>query len=372
LENAETTELVLPGNHVPNYSVLPVHPWEARLLLSSNEVQEGIRTGIIQDMGELGDYFYPTSSVRTLYSPDHPYFHKLSLHVRITNCIRRNAVSELQSALEITRLLKSMEGPLKGRFPHFAPLEEPAYVSTHLDLGDPSRNLKINESFSLMLRKSFHASLLPETTPILSAYFFGNGRFGRDQLDQFLTSNLQRESWFESYLEELLPPLLFYFFEKGIMFEPHLQNTLIGMRNQRPVQILVRDLDNVRIVQGSSSAEWIHLHRPKIAPEVTYPFEQALDRFFYCLLVNHLAEAVYQLSFGSPALEKRLWDLLRESLLSSASKELDPKIKQVVTRFLQGKTLPGKANLITRFQRTPDQNANFVAIPNPMALESLL
>ncbi|MEA5598162.1 IucA/IucC family protein [Rivularia sp. UHCC 0363] len=51
------------------YSLLPIHPWEANYLLSKPEVQELINRGLLQDLGEKGKAYQPTTSIRTVYHP---------------------------------------------------------------------------------------------------------------------------------------------------------------------------------------------------------------------------------------------------------------------------------------------------------------
>jgi siderophore synthetase component len=47
-----------------------MHPWEADYLLSQENVQIMEEQGILFALGHYGEYFTPTSSVRTVYSED--------------------------------------------------------------------------------------------------------------------------------------------------------------------------------------------------------------------------------------------------------------------------------------------------------------
>ena len=71
----------------------PCHPWEVARVLADPLVQRAQQQGLITYLGPLGQAMYPTSSVRTLYHPQMAYFMKFSMHVRLTNCVRKNATA---------------------------------------------------------------------------------------------------------------------------------------------------------------------------------------------------------------------------------------------------------------------------------------
>ena len=53
--------------------LIPMHPWQARHLLSQGWCQQLVTNGAVIDLGEAGNAWLPTSSSRSLYS------HSLSL-----------------------------------------------------------------------------------------------------------------------------------------------------------------------------------------------------------------------------------------------------------------------------------------------------
>uniref|UniRef100_UPI0025EA668E IucA/IucC family protein n=1 Tax=uncultured Xanthomonas sp. TaxID=152831 RepID=UPI0025EA668E len=76
----------------------PCHPWEAERVLAHPLLRQAQARGWIEPLGERGLALRPTSSVRTLYHAELDHFLKLSVHVRLTNCVRKNAWYELVSA----------------------------------------------------------------------------------------------------------------------------------------------------------------------------------------------------------------------------------------------------------------------------------
>lgn len=336
-----------------DFTLVPVHPWQARYLLRLDTVQTALRRGRLRNVGEAGPDFYPTSSVRTVFSPEHDYSYKLSLNVRITNCIRGNAPHELKSALEINRAFCGL-ADFAGRFPKFQVLEEPAFLTTLLDAG-----------FGMMFRDA-RPILESKSPPWVAAALFGNGQWGRDLMARLLPGRECRVQWLGNYLDLLLPPLFELLFTHGLMFEPHLQNVLVSTANLGPDRVFLRDLDNAKVVQGSPAARLLPPLAARVEQEILYSQADAWPRFFYCLIVNHLCEAIFQMGYGVFGLEQRLWALLKEKLEHHVDAAADTLTKQSILRLLHGKHLPAKANLTTRFQRIPDRHASYFGIPNPM------
>jgi siderophore synthetase component len=353
--------------------LIPVHPWQAKYLLKQPEIQDALRTEKLVDFGCAGKSFYPTSSVRTVYSPEHPYFYKLSLNVRITNCIRRNAIYELQSSVEITRLIHQLNQDYLKQYSDLTLLEEPAFLAVDLRLGNPESDRKITEGFGVGLRSTKGLRDFQDVTPVLTAALFGNQKRGRTWLQQiFANASLSPSEWFRSYLALLLPPVLDLFFEKGLMFEAHLQNTLVGLKEGRPSRIFIRDFDNARVVHGSWAGKHFLASRPQVYNNSAFTEAQSWSRLVYCLVVNHLLEAVEQISRTSEeasmqkSLERELYQILREELIQYSEKSSHRLAQEKIQDLISRPFLPSKANLLTRFQRVPDSEASYVQVLNPL------
>lgn len=128
LGSGEVMRRILCYSQVPaGFMALPVHPWQARYLMRQAFVLEAIRSGRIQPLGQGGSIFYPTASVRTLYQPGNPFFYKFSTHVRLTNCVRKNAYYELESAVVLSQVLREHLEPMLADYPGFMLMYEPAY-----------------------------------------------------------------------------------------------------------------------------------------------------------------------------------------------------------------------------------------------------
>lgn len=351
---------------------IPVHPWQACFLLSTPLIQSALRAGWLRDVGIQGGCFQPTSSIRTLYQQGHPFFYKLSLNVRITNCIRKNAYYELESSSLLDAILAHTGKAVA--FPHFNIMREPAYITVdHPDLGASQRHF-LQDAFGLILRSNFTVLQRAGSEPILAGMLFSRhmgaaGSYVADAILQIASAKRRSYAmiaidWFRSYVALLIEPVLYYHFVLGITFEPHLQNTLIGLKNGFPEKIYLRDLEGTKL----NPRLWSHDRIKNVAQKralssralqsVFYDDDQGWKRIAYCLLVNNLAEAVLHLSRGDYYLETQLWDVINDQLADFATHYDVTQIHDL----LNGASLPIKANLTTRFLKAADRHAHYVYV----------
>lgn len=113
------------------FRLLPCHPWQSAYLNSLETIRRGLREGKLIAGRRLGRAWYPTSSVRTVWSELHSYYLKLPLHVRITNFIRLNDDEQRRRSLDAARIWQAVEQSFAD--PKFGVLPEFGYVS----IGEP-------------------------------------------------------------------------------------------------------------------------------------------------------------------------------------------------------------------------------------------
>ncbi|AEG01766.1 IucA/IucC family protein [Methylomonas methanica] len=358
-----------------NYLLIPAHPWQARWLLEKPLMAKAMRDGRVRHLGAQGDLFYPTSSVRTLYQLGHPYFYKFSLHVRLTNCVRKNAVYELEGALQVNRIMSLLIPELRTLFPGTAIMEEPAYLSVDLKDGDERLNREITEGFGLILRRGFDANnLLPGVTPLLAGSLFGNHVLGEARLATLLQQFYEREhmtpeaateEWFSRYVQQVMYPVLHCYFAHGVVFEPHLQNVVIGLANGSTAQVFLRDFEGVKLVPEHHPATRLSTISQRAREALWYERESGWKRVAYCLFVNNFCEAIHQLSGGKPGLQVRLWNQVRYHLQRYQAEHGSEESARRINALLAGEPLPGKGNLRNRFLRQSDRAADYVPLANP-------
>ncbi len=378
---AETCDQIIaaqaPSNIIRNdeFVLIPTHPWQARYLLTHPGVVAAIKAGHICNVGQEGEDYYPTSSIRTLFNPESPYFYKCSLNIRITNCVRKNAVYELEGAVQITQLMRTLLPGLQREFPNIRVLEEPAFMSVDLKSNQLQQDKEVTEGFGLILRQNVTQVLSPGITPLLAGALFGNHLYGAARLRELLAVMQQRggmsfeaavEQWFSSYVAEIMYPVLHCYFAHGIIFEPHLQNVLIGVIDGEPRQILLRDFEGVKLVQARYDNEQLTGISLRAREALWYDNDQGWKRVCYCLFVNNFCEAISQLSAQKPAMQNRLWSIVRHHLYTYQRHYGDSASACRINALLNGEAFPAKANLINRFFKRPDRAFDYLPVNNPL------
>jgi siderophore synthetase component len=360
------------------YHVLPAHPWQLRLLAGRPWLRRAFHDRVLVDLGDGARAVVPTSSVRTVYDPVADVFCKFSLNVRITNCVRKNSWYELAGAVALTALLGPVAADLAARFPGTAVLGEPGYRTVSLP------HLEAAEGLSVILRAGLGTCLAAGVTPLLAAALIeepfdrGYGSPGGPVTAESAGVLFDERdpdwllAWWEAYVRQVAPPVLHALFGHGVVFEPHLQNVLVGVDGDGlPVQAIFRDLEGAKLVTPRHD-ETLAALKPEVAQALGYDTERAWHRVAYCLFVNHLAEIAATIADRHPGaagesaaagFEAALWDRAREVLTGFAG---DHGWPPQLLALLAGVPLPAKANLRLRWARGADREAAYVSVPNPL------
>lgn len=350
--------------------IISLHPVQAQLFMQDSRVQECIKQGIIKDLGCQGKAFYPTASIRTWFNEDHDYFLKVSLHVRITNCVRKNAWYELESTILIDRLLNTLYETQGDTLGGFEPVSEPAVLCwAPLDVSNEDKNW-FKEQTGVILRRNF-CRTEGSSNCVLAGAMFGRSLELRPQILDFMADLYGHRlndddllAWFESYQSLLLHPILSLFYHHGIVMEPHLQNTVIIHNDGQPTKVLLRDFEGVKLTKdlGMLRIEAKELH-PRVSQSLMYSREKGWQRISYCLFVNNLSEAILALTWQRPELASQMWQIVYKQLqiisnqLSVATPELD--------QLLAGGKIPCKANFKVRLAAKADREAGYVELNSP-------
>jgi siderophore synthetase component len=354
----------------------PCHPWEVQRVLADPLVQRVRQQGLLEYLGPRGLEVYPTSSVRTLYHPDLSHFLKFSIHVRLTNCVRKNAWYELDSAVALTRLMQPLTLALAEAHPNFALMPEPSASSLDLSaFGTLEESREVTECFGILYRQNLDPASRLRHRPRVAMSLFTwtlNGHSAclegvmQYAAQQGIDHQQAADRWLRAYAEQLLAGVLFCLFEHGVALEPHLQNTLIGFDEQGlPDRVWVRDLEGTKLVpQHWPSERLAHLDE-RTRQSLYYSEDKAWKRVAYCALVNNLGEAIFHLADGDASLEKQLWRAIGEILETQRLAHGDPL---PLRELCAGAPLPSKENFMTRLLMRADRDAGYTALPSPFAV----
>lgn len=327
----------------PGYRAVPVHPWQVEHIRSLAAVRRALKNGRLLDLGPAGTPWYPTASVRTLFQPGRDRFLKCSLHVRLTNCVRKNAWYELESAVAISRLLDEEARSLSTTFPTLTLMSEPGFVTVDFPDHPSETRIALQEAFGLILRQT--PTWGQNDTPVLAAALFSDTVSQGSPLErevmrvarhQGLSRTAAAQRWFETYVEQLVHPMLFALCRLGVVFEPHLQNVVIGLRQGLPSHIYIRDLEGTKLLPDQWPDARLTSLTERAKASVRYPEELGIKRVGYCLLINNLAQAVFFLARDDAELETRLWRCLGSSLKRYQRRHGNAFSAGLISRVLKG------------------------------------
>ncbi|MBT2234535.1 IucA/IucC family siderophore biosynthesis protein [Nonomuraea sp. NEAU-A123] len=334
LEEGDPTALDGLGPPPPEGGLLlPAHPWQLELLGGP----PALRDGRLRYLGETTTVAVPTSSLRTVYLPDADLFCKFSLDVRITNDVRRLWSRDLRRLTAVDGLLRAVFDDLPAHLPRPSVLSDRGYRT--VDLGDGG------EALAVIVRDGLGAHLRPGLTALLAAGigegFPANPLDGLDE-DRALT-------WWQRYLEHVVPPVLHAYLHHGVVLECHLQNVLIGVDAAgTPAQAIFRDHEGVKLVTDRHPA----------VPGVGAAY--GWERLVSCLVTNNLWEIAGAIEERHAGLGGELWARARDLLAGYAGDHVR------IRALLAASHVPAKANLLLRWLGADGGEMRCVPVPNPL------
>ncbi|VVO02146.1 IucA/IucC family protein [Pseudomonas fluorescens] len=357
----------------PGHAVICMHPVQAQLFMQDARVQRLLKSTAIVDLGATGLMANPTASIRTWYIEGHDFFIKGSLNVRITNCVRKNAWYELESALLIDRIFRNLQLTQPETLGGLSVVAEPGLLSWAPHQASEADSHWFREQTGAILRENFCLDTGTDCS-IMAGTLFARGLHLRPLVHEFLSRfngddilDQQLLSWFDDYQALLLRPVLALFFNHGIVMEPHLQNSVLVHDNGRPQRLLLRDFEGVKLT-GELGASRIDAEvHPRVRESLLYSRQQGWNRIVYCLFVNNLSEAVLALSWERPHLAPLMWQRVEQQLISiraeltRAAPELDA--------LIAGQPIACKTNLKVRLAAKADRQASYVNLVSPWGKE---
>ncbi|MCV9933582.1 GNAT family N-acetyltransferase [Flavobacterium sp. LS1R47] len=357
----------------PDWKVVPTHPWEADYLLKQLEVKEMQTKGILFSLGQFGDLYTATSSVRTVYNADSEWMYKFSLHVKITNSYRVNYLHELNRGYDASELVKTDWGKgIKKDYPEIELICDPAFIAvTYQD--------KVIDGFSTSVRQNpFHGAAAKKNISMVAS-LCQDGVLGQSpRMLNLITEAAKRQnkevsdvalSWFKQYLKITIRPLVGIFNKYGFGSEYHQQNMLVEFdENLFPAKLYFRDNQGYFFRQGK--VEELQQIIPDFGKDSRSFIAESriIDFWGYYLLVNHLFGVINALGKSKLADEQVLLGLLYESL--KAEEEADTT--GLVAHLINSVKLVVKGNLLTSLNNMDEASAPrtnpaiYKSYPNPL------
>ncbi|WP_311781220.1 MULTISPECIES: IucA/IucC family protein [Pantoea] len=338
--------------------LIPMHPWQARHLLSQGWCQQLVTNGAVIDLGEAGNAWLPTSSSRSLYSPSSNDMIKFSLSVRLTNSVRTLSVKEVKRGMRLARLAQTPRWQaLQMQYPEMRVMQEDGWA------GLRSVDGAIQEE-SLM---AFRVNLLFDTPETQTNVLVSLTQAAPDGGESLLAAAVRRLSvrlgltlsqaaqcWLTAYCDRVLLPLFGTEADYGLVLLAHQQNILVEMQQDLPVGLLYRDCQGSGFTENAG--DWLTQIDEGDA-ENRFSREQVLRYFPYYLLVNSTLAVTAALGAAGFETEARLMSLVRDRLAELRSRVSDTRCLDYV---LDNRHWNCKGNF---FCYLHDRNENTLADP---------
>ena len=357
------------ANLLPDEILFPMHPFQARFLLESEEIKALLAQKQLNILGVMGHAKWrATSSVRTLYHPSSPVMIKCSLNVRITNAVRTLFHFEALRSKNIDYFKCSAMGQtFLQQHPSFHLLSEWA----HMALKDPCG--KIIDASLLLLRENPFAD---KSAIMLATLCEEKVRQSRTHLAHLIHTIARREAktieetalaWFVRFLNVYLEPLLVAASHCGFLISAHQQNTLLALEDGWPTAAYIRDGQGTAFVLQKKDF-WLAEQPNLTEASLFLPAQKSEELFGYYVMVNGIFNVIAALNVCIA--EKTLFSALRHFLEGWQARHNHTSLAHYL---LHEPSLFAKGNFLTFFQdiqeNASERNilAPYVAIANPIA-----
>ncbi|KAA9030679.1 IucA/IucC family protein [Niallia endozanthoxylica] len=359
------------------FSLIPVHPLQARKLLGKEEVCHQIQSEKLSYLGPQGRRFYPTSSVRTVYHPEANFMYKFSIPVKITNSLRVNKRKELERGVEVSRLLQSeLHDRLSVLHPGFRIIQDPAYMTLNLGVEETG--------FETVIRENPFQEGNDSQTTLLAAlcqdHITGEGSHLTNIISAIASQegiSLEKasERWFARYLKISLQPLYWLYSSYGIALEAHQQNSIIRLDEKGyPDIFYYRDNQGYYFMESKASDLKQLVPTLNEKSDTICADSVAEERFRYYFFFNHLFGLIN--AFGANRLigEQHLLFMLKEELKDLKKHAGDHT--NLLDSLLYEEKLPCKANLLTRVHDMDElvgslaTQSVYVHVTNPLTVNA--
>ncbi|MEU6577943.1 IucA/IucC family protein [Streptomyces sp. NPDC046805] len=319
--------------------LMPVHPWQRDHVLVHHPDLVAARRTIAAR---------PLLSLRTLAPLDElPGCHvKTALDVQVTNYRRTISPAEVADGPPLSDLVSAV-------------IDKAGYGSSLRvlrELGGGSVRVggEASASLAAMIRESpeCHLDAGEIAVPLTAVHATGAAMVTGDPV-----------RWMADFAGQVLPPAL-TLLSMGVALEAHGQNTLVVLRDGRPVRVLYRDLDGVR-VSPRRLARWGFTLPPLAGTRAGDDVEALRTKLFGGLLSGVFSELVDVLSRTRSIEPEALWAAVAEAGRRVYA-EL-PDDGDAAAFF--GDALPLKATVAMRLADDPGK-AQWTPVPNPLARRS--
>lgn len=320
-----TERLKQKGESWAMYSLMPIHPWQIGAI-QDRGLARAIESGDILELGEAGDFYQATQSLRTLVNVSNPVKAnvKIPLNLVSTSSHRNLQDHFVCTAPTISTWLQEVvaEDEYLQRKDNLLLLSE--YAGVLFKPTDEKLAKEMDGLVGAIFRESVVGKLRDgeEAIPFTALMLVeSDGRpFIADWLDQYGV-----DAWVNRLLEVMLVPIWHMLVHNGIAFEAHCQNLILTHRNGWPERIVLRDFhEDMEYVEE-------YLKNPSHTPDLeeadsyfkTIPLDEGFsmsdidelrELYMDTVYVLNLADLSFLLERFHNYSEDQFWSLVRRHL----------------------------------------------------------
>ncbi|PTM58269.1 IucA/IucC family protein [Desmospora activa] len=237
-----------------DYWLMPIHEWQWDHFILPLFAEDLALKNIIP-LGKGEDRYLPQQSIRTFVNTSHRNKHYVKLPMSILNTLVYRGLPSERTVLApaITQYIKDIyhRDPflheecrviLPGEIASLN-VDHPAYANL------PGAPYQYLEMLGCIWRESIYSYLDEGEKPITLAALLHQDGSGTPLILQLVEkSGLELEEWLSRLFATLLPPLLHYLYQYGVVFSPHGQNTILVLKDFAPHRLAVKDfVDDVNV-----------------------------------------------------------------------------------------------------------------------------
>lgn len=304
-----------------DYYYIPVHEWQWVNVIVPLYA-EYLANGLIFPLGEGEDSYLPQQSIRTFVNTTHREKFHVKLPMSILNTLVYRGLPSERTVIapQVTEYIKGIRNQdafLKDTC-KIGLLGEVATANVNQPTFSNIQNAPYQylEMLGVVWRESVYEELVKGEKAITLAALLHIDQTGTALVSKYIEkSGLSAKEWIDALMQAILPPLLHYLYQYGVVFSPHGQNTVLVLKNFKPVRIIMKDfVDDVNVSDQpfdelrTLSAELKHVLRSE-EPEGLTQF--ILTGLFICHF-RYLATIVEE---HEGVTEQQFWSSVRNEII---------------------------------------------------------
>lgn len=233
------------GNDYSKYYIFPVHPWQWNRYIKIQYALE-IASNDLKYLGNLGEFYTPQTSIRTLSNLDSPrkLDVKLSLSILNTSSVRGISSKTIGVGHIISSLVRNIiENDQLLKDKNLLSLSEVCAINMELTNLDKIENLqyRYKELLGCIWRESVDSKLEDGEVafPVAALFHKHNGEY---IIGDIVTKSGDSPSlWLRNYFNLVVIPLYHLQLKYGIGLVAHGQNTIVKMKDFKITSLIIKD-----------------------------------------------------------------------------------------------------------------------------------